>query len=349
MKTFTGRKGALLLAAASCLAAAIAASASRADAHSNGPHALLGSAVSLDAKAETITLPLFKGVTATGAPTWYVVVDSSSRADAATRGVNFAPRLRNVLNTKAVQKTRLKGSTVVFPGTVDFSPKRVVVPSATGFPPTKVAPGAVGDARYSPLITTGGGVVLDAPQVKNASGQSDSVVRIDTARSRVTLKLLRGWFNGTSILYVRTDASAELVAALEGSTYVSRLDAAPGLGSNAASSGRSAIIPVINGAQSGADRQGLQSAVLGGGDPLNITQSLPGAADYTPVWDLHPVVWTDAAISAGKRVELTSAAQVATAVKAGLLTSAGKGPANSSLGGLRAIGFISICSTVAVG
>ena len=67
------------------------------------------------------------------------------------------------------------------------------------------------------------------------------------------------------------------------------------------------------------------------------------------MWDLHPVVWTDAAISAGKRIELTSAAQVATAVKAGLLTSAGKGPANSSLGGLRAIGFISICSTVAVG
>jgi hypothetical protein len=60
-------------------------------------------------------------------------------------------------------------------------------------------------------------------------------------------------------------------------------------------------------------------------------------------------VWTPAAIKAGKRVELTSAAQVTKDVKAGLLTSAGKGPANTSLGGLRAIDMISICSTVAVG
>jgi hypothetical protein len=50
----------------------------------------------------------------------------------------------------------------------------------------------------------------------------------------------------------------------------------------------------------------------------------------------------------GKRVELTSTAQVTKDFKAGLLTSAGTGPANSSLGGVKAIGFISICSTVAV-
>ena len=37
---------------------------------------------------------------------------------------------------------------------MDFAPKHVIVPSATGFPPTKVAPGAVGDKRYSPLVTT---------------------------------------------------------------------------------------------------------------------------------------------------------------------------------------------------
>ncbi|CAN5134499.1 hypothetical protein BH09ACT13_BH09ACT13_15380 [soil metagenome] len=30
-------------------------------------------------------------------------------------------------------------------------------------------------------------------------------------------------------------------------------------------------------------RQGLQSAVLGEGSPLNITQSLPGAPNYSPV------------------------------------------------------------------
>ncbi len=338
MKAFTWRRGVLLLCALSVVGAAFGAAATQAGAKPGGERSLLRSAVSLDASAETVTLPLHKGLTAAGATTWYVVVDSSDKGDAARSGVNFAPRLRNALGSKAVQHTKLRKGTVVFAGTVDFSPRHVVVPSAAGFPPTKVVPGAIGDKHYSPLVTTDGKVVLDAPQVANASGRSDSVTKLDVAHHRVTLKLLRGWFNGTSVLYVRTDASSQLVAALEGSTYAPNLNAAPGLGSNASSSARSAIIPVINGAQSGTDRQGLQSALLGGGDPLNVTQSLPGAANYTPVWDLHPVVWSDAAIKAGKRVELTSAAQVTADVKAGLLTSAGKGPANASLGGLKAIG-----------
>ncbi|HEY3612118.1 MAG TPA: hypothetical protein VGK92_00355 [Gaiellales bacterium] len=340
----------LALPVAVLAATAIAGAASAGATPAKGTaKSLLTSAISLDAGAETITLPLHAGTTATGARTWYVVIDSSSKADAARRGVNFAPRLANALGTRAVQHARSKNGTVAFAGTVNFAPKRTVVASDEGFPPAKAVPGAVGDASYSPLVTLGGGVVLDAPQVMNATGRSDSVVSIDTARKRVTLKLLRGWFAGTRVLYVRTDASSTLVAALEGSTYAPNLDHAPGLGSDATSSARSAIIPVINGARSGASRQGLQSAVLSGADPLNITQSLPGAPDYTPVWDLHPAVWTTAAIDAGKRVELTSAAQVSADFKAGLLTSAGKGPANASLGGLRAISFISICSTVAIG
>ncbi len=309
----------------------------------------LSSAISLNASAETITLPLHKGLTATGKTTWYVVIDSSSKSDAASRGVNYAPRLANTLGTKAVQKATSKNGTLVFSGTVNFAPKRVVVPSKTGFPPAKVAAGAIGDKNYSPLVTVDGKTVIDAPQVANSTGKSDTVTNLDTAHGRVTLKLLRGWFDGAPVLYVRTDASAVLVAALEASTYAPGLNTAPGLGSDASNSARSAIVPVINGAMSGANRQGLQSAVLSGKDPLNITQSFPGAADYTPVWDLHPVVWTPAAIKAGKRVELTSTSQVASGFKAGLLTSAGTGPANSSLGGVKAIGFISICSTVAAG
>ena len=312
-------------------------------------HATLKSAISLNPTAETITLPLHKGLTASGATTWYVVIDSSNKADAAKRGVNYAPRLANALGTKAVQKATLQGGLLKFAGTVNFAPKRVVVPSKTGFPPVKVAASAVGDKNYSPFVTTDGATVLDAPQVANASGRSDTATNLDIAHNRVTLKLLRGWFDGTPVLYVRTEGSAVLVSALEDSTYAPDLNSAPGLGSDSATSARSAIIPVINGSLTGSGRQGLQSAVLSGKDPLNVTQSFPGAADYTPIWDLHPVVWTPAAIKDGKQVELTSAAQVAKNVKAGLLASAGKGPANSSLGGLRAIGFISICSTVAVG
>ena len=338
-----------LLTAATALSATIAASASAGAQSQVKFHATLASALGVNPTAETITLPLHKGLTATGATTFYVIIDSSNKADAASRGVNYAPRLANALGTKAVQKATLQGGTLKFAGTVNFAPRHVVVASKTGFPPAKVAAGAVGDKDYSPFVTTDGKTVLNAPQIANASGRSDTVTNLDIAHNRVTLKLLRGWFDGTPVLYVRTEASAVLVAALEDSTYVPNLNTAPGLGSDAASSARSAIIPVIDGSLTGSNRQGLQSAVLSGKDPLNITQSFPGAADYTPIWDLHPVVWTAAAIKDGKQVELTSAAQVTKDVKAGLLTSAGKGRANSSLGGLRAIGFISICSTVAVG
>jgi hypothetical protein len=349
MKLFNGRRFGPAFGALAVVAAASVVVVGSAEAKGTSFRPTLKSAISVNASAETITLPLHKGLTASGATTWYVVIDSSDKADAASRGVNYAPRLANALGTKAVQKATLKGGTIVFAGTVNFSPKRVVVPSKTGFPPTKAAAGAVGDKSYSPLVTTDGKTVLDAPQVANSTGQSDTVTNLDVAHNQVTLKLLRGWFNGTPVLYVRTDASVMLVAALEGSTYAPNLSAAPGLGSDASTSARSAIVPVINGAQSGANRQGLQSAVLSGKDPLNITQSFPGAADYTPIWDLHPVVWSPAAIKEGKRVELTSTAQVTKDFEAGLLTSAGTGPANSSLGGLKAIGFISICSTVAVG
>ena len=101
---------------------------------------LLKSAISLDAAAETITLPLHEGKTASGAPTWYVVIDSSSRTDATKRGVNYAPALAKALGTKAVEKAHLDRGTVVFPGTVNFAPKRVVVPSAEGFPRRRSPP-----------------------------------------------------------------------------------------------------------------------------------------------------------------------------------------------------------------
>jgi len=140
--------------------------------------------------AKTVTLPLHVGVTASGLPTSYVVTESSNAADAQQRGVNFSPKLANALGTKAVQQVTvlnpnkpLNQQIVKFAGTVDFSPKLVVVPGAAPnyFPPSQFAPGSVGDANYSPLITTGNGIVLDAPQVANLSGVLDTVVSLDLA------------------------------------------------------------------------------------------------------------------------------------------------------------------------
>ena len=338
-----------ILAAAALVTVAAALGATAAESAQTkvaAPKLLLASATKLDTKAGTVTLPAFRGKSSRG-EVWYIVTESSNRADAAKRGVIFAPKLNNALGTKAVQQATLAGDRLSFAGTVNFAPKTVVVPGDQGFPPAKVAPGAIGDARYSPLVTTGNGIVLNAPQVANASGRSDGVVSLDRKRQLVTLKTLSGFFGGQTVHYLRTDASIDVVAALEGSTLAKNLDFAPGAGSNGPKSARSAIIPIVNGPRGKAngERQGLQSAVLGEGSPLNITQSIPGAADYSPIWDVHPAVWSHSATP--KR--LTSSAQVAAAVRAGPLGSGGAGPANASLGGLKAAPFISNCPTVAIG
>lgn len=304
----------------------------------------------IDATAGTVTLPLRRGRTADGKVTWYVVTDSSDRADATRRGVNWAPRAVRGLGTRAVQRVTDTGGELRFAGTVDFSPVARVVPGPQGFPPKVARAGAVGDARYSPLVTRGDGIVLNAPQVANDTGRSDSVVAISPDHRTVTLRLLGGFFAGQRVLYTRTDASAELVAALESSTWAPNLAALPGQGSNRARSGRSAIVPVVNGPRGrlNGQRQGLESAVLGEGPPLNVTQSFPNSADYSPIWDVSPVAWTPAAVRSGARRRITSSSQVAALARRGLIVSAGTGPRNASLGGIRALGAVSNCTTVAV-
>ena len=170
----------------------------------------LKSAIALDAVNETITLPLHKGVTATGKTTWFIVIDSSSKADATSRGVNFAPRLANVLGTKAVQKVSVSGGVTRFAGTVDFAPKRVVVPSKTGFPPAKAVPGAIGDKNYSPLITADGHVVLDAPQVANATGKSDSVTNLDVADAQA-VALRAAAMQALGLVFVNEEIAVHVV------------------------------------------------------------------------------------------------------------------------------------------
>jgi len=334
----------------------------------------LESAIRLDRVTGDITLPLYQG-RHDGDTVWYIITESSDQKQAKRLGVNFAPKLANALGTAAVQDARLvnaltgkpvaaasnpvaaasslmsRGVVLDFDGTVDFSPVRMVVPDPdNGFPPLSFRAGAVGDAEYSPLITLGDGIVLNASQVANSSGLHDALVHIDRQAREVTLDQFNGFYEFDAILYLHQEGSIELVAAVEGSTWAPNLNAAPGLGSNDPDSARSAIIPIVNGERgvSNPDRQGLESALLGEGDPLNITQEEPGFEDgevpYSPVWDLHLVVWTDAAIASGDRHRLTDADEVADAFVDGLVVSgAPDGMPNDSLGGLRAIGAISNC------
>jgi hypothetical protein len=324
----------------------------------------LPSALNIDIAHETVTLPLHKGRTGNGETTWYIVTESSDQADATQRGVNYSNKLLNALGTAAVQNGRLEGETLVFDGTVNFGLTRVLVPGPNGFPPTQFAPGAMGDPKYSPLVCVVAeqgqnqdgtvpcrGVVLNAPQVANETGVSGSVVDIDYGRKTVTLSMLAGWVDGQFTLYLRTDASSELVAAMERSTYAPNLNAAPGLANDEPPSSRAAIIPVVNGIRGDANpmRQGLESALLGEGDPFNVPQEQPSdPVHYSPIWDVTPVKWTDAAIAAGLRVQLHSQDAVRTQAMAGNIVSALPGTPNAGLGGINAIGAISNCPIIVV-
>jgi len=310
----------------------------------------LDSALAVDTVNGTVTLPLLEGRHG-GAKVWYVVTESSDKDDAERRGVNHSEKMNNALGTRAVQRARWVNGLLDFAGTVDFSPvRRVVGDPATGFPPLVAQAGAKGDALYSPLVTTNGRTVINATMVANASGVHDAVVgEINYKAKRVTLDTLNGFYEGNRVQYLHQEASVELVAALEGSTWAPNLDFSPGLASfDRDTSARAAIIPIVNGQRGlgNPERQGLQSAVLDGAEALNITQVVPGDNDYTPVWDVTPAVWTEKAIASGQRVRLTDHDDVADLFEDGKLVSGGAGPANDSLEGLRALPGISNCPVV---
>jgi hypothetical protein len=263
---------------------------------------LLSSGVE-DTVNDTITLPLYQGYSGNKV-FWYVVTESSNKDDARRRGVNWSPKLRNAVGTAAVQNGVIFSRTLYLraQGTVDFSPNRVVVPGSTGFPPAQLQPGSVGEANYSPLVRLPSGIVLNASHVANATGVSDKVVSIDYTARKVTLKETEGYYKDKEVYYVSLDASAPDAAALEAVTYAPNLNAAPKAGSNERNQARSGLALFING-QTGVnnpERQGLTSALLGEGDPLNVLQTFPEDQDYSPLWDVHPTVWTQSKVNAGQ-------------------------------------------------
>lgn len=243
--------------------------------------------------AATLHVGSAKGPAAT-----YVVTESSSRTDATRRGVTWSPKLANARNTGGVQHGRYVGGSLVVDAGVDFAPVRVVVPGPDGFPPATAEPGAIGRPGYSPLVQLPDGTVINAPQVANSTGRADKLLWMGNGRA--AFQETEGFYEGRTVYYVSFDASAPDIAALEGVTYAPALQSAPGQGSNAQTSARSGIAPFVNG-RTGVDnpeRQGLNSALLGEGDPLNVVQTLAGERDYSPLWDVHATVWTDAAKAA---------------------------------------------------
>jgi hypothetical protein len=307
----------------------------------DGRHLFITSAV--EHADGTVTLPLHRGLS-NGQTVFYIITDTSDGGAASALGINESQKLANAANTSAVQKVTVINGVVNFPATVDFSPVRQVAPGPQGFPPSIAQPGAVGQKGYSPLIQLPNGTVENAPQIANASGQADKVVSLDTVRLTVTYRETNGFQGGKPVKYVSTDASDPVAATLEDSTYAPALNAAPTVGDDSINSSRASLAAFTNG-QTGAanpQRQGLNSALLDGLDPLNVLRWNPSQGRYSPLWDVHLAQWSQSAVQSGQNLRQTDFGQVQNLAQDGQLTSFGGGA-------FAPAGFIVICPIVSMG
>lgn len=339
------------------------------------------SVTAIDTVAATGVFPLYRGEDMAGNSVYFVITESNDVDESIRLGLNWTPKLVHAIGTKAVQTATAANRgrknpndfpVLRFPGNVDFSPVRKLVPGRDLFPlDPATTPGSVGDANYSPLVTTDGRIVYNASHVANKTGLHDKVLSIDTVGMTVKLQLVKGFYEGFPILYSSTETSDHDLAALETGTFAPNLNTAPFAGDDKGfRSAREAIIPVVNGpmGKTNPARQGLRSAVLGEGDPLNIFQEQAGcedadnpaafcdAAAYSPLWDVHPVMWTQAAFDRGipdrlttDKREVRAPLNVIDLVADGYLVSfTPGGPRNASLAGLAAANIIVNCPIVFV-
>jgi hypothetical protein len=326
-----------------------------------GPLQLL-TAGKLDAKAATLTLPLYKGKVRQGNQTvWYILTDTTDRDNAAALGLNFSAKLfYSAVSSRAVRTATLqKDNTLMFDaGTVDFSPAHSVTPGPASrpFPPIAARAGSAGGASYSPLvrITNAGGHIYNAPIIAmgdntqdfmDAAGKPnyrlvhDKVVSINISRtndfaSTVTLALTTGFSFAKPVLYLSTEASVETAAALEGATLAEGLQDIEVGNDDSAFSAIERLFLTING-PTGCDnpqRQGLFSALTDGRGPLNVLGGIPTVAtDYSPLWDVNVGEWTQQAIDRGWRSRVIDEFQILALVEAGAIT--GPGGAKYGSGG----------------
>lgn len=324
------------------------------------------SALALSVKAKTVTLPLYKGTDGTN-DVYYIVTEASDCDLARQFKVNYAPKLNNLLvngvpgpsATSAVQVVSVDNKGVVtFAASADFTPVRLFTPSSPdGWPPVVpgTTAGAKGGANYSPFITyrnaNGKYVVLNASQVATAPRGSknltvkDYVPQVDLVNMSATFNLVMGIYDFNFLMYLRMDASDDVVSGFEGGIYAPKPNNAPGNGLRLLSQGsaRQTIMPVVNGIRGTNniyDRQGLQSGALGEGDPLNVLGAKPGDDEYSPIWDVTPVVWTDLS----KRQRLHQDDEVRAFVMSGALSGVPgvTGAYNADIG-VKSLGVVSNC------
>lgn len=325
------------------------------------------SVIGLDLRRDFARLPLHRA-TVNGQSVWYVVTDVSDRALATRYGLNFAPRLANLVTPDCPQCVQTvdsppAGGVPAFRGQPDFSPTRVVVPGPDGgFPPSFTQPGAVAGEGYSPYVHVAGtDIVYDAPVVAVGDGPfdvtthantHDRLLAIDTQRMTADLGFVRAFSNGEDIFYLQFDTSNSETAAIERGTFSPGLGLSPSPDLNRDPTMASAAIFSVTNGKTGPTSppaQGLDHVIIDGLNPLdlnlantqllaalrvggdahNILDVFPTLLDrelrelYTPDWDLHLGVWSDAAVNEGRNGAREDANVLRQAAARGLVTSPG--------------------------
>jgi len=319
-----------------------------------GPVQLLNTGP-VDAANGTITIPLYKGtLKGTKKTIWYILTDVDDQGVAAELGLNFSAKLTNASLAARTGNLDANGDIVFDKGTVNFAAQRNIVPGPAGaeFPPKSFAPGAIGDANYSPYvrIVNAANVIYNAPMVAfdvdasqinfpnghvDYSKVHDQVVAIDPVNMTVTLNLINGFSFGRPVWYISMDASIPLAAAIEHNTY------APLMSKLLLGHDDSFLSPIerifisTNGPESGECnnplRQGLSADLADGHRPNNVLGGIPTIAlDYSPAWDAQLFEWTDDAIDRGFRGQVREEFQILTFVQDGLITGPGGAKFGSS-------------------
>ena len=320
-----------------------------------GPVQLLRSGT-IDMANGTITLPLYIGkVKLDGGKeqsVWYILTDTTDKGNADALGLNYSPKLNYVAEGARTALLGTNNSLTFNGGTVDFHPKYQLTAGneSKPFPPTVAKPGSIGDKDYSPVvrITNAGGNIYNAPvvasnvtakQISFCEGNPDyslvhdKVVKICPQDGTVTLKLTSGFSFARPVLYLSTEASVPLAAAMEDATLASRLGTVTVGHDDGAFSAVERLFAIINGptGKNNPQRQGFNSALIDGGGPLNVLGGIPTVAtDYSPLWDVNLGEWTQKAIDSGYRSRTIEEFQILGLVQAGWITGPGGGQYGSA-------------------
>jgi hypothetical protein len=318
-------------------------------------------AIQLTASNANVTLPIFKGTEPNGNTVYYIITEASDFGVAKQMGINYSPKLASAVGSGGEQSVTLENGHMKFAGSVDFSPVRKVVPGAAPayFPPKEIAPGAVANAAWSPIVVLASGQVLNVQLVSGDGGNHDRVVALDVQKMTVTLKILDGFQGGRQYFFhLVTDASADIAAVLEQGVLAPTLGKVPAFGHSLPSE-KSALLgfsPNANGITDITTGQGqgfAYSLANNGADPINVFPYGPSNDDpslqnnYSPLWDAHVSLWTDKAIKENKRRRITSIKDQQALIAAGYLTSAAPDGMINPLIGLKSLKIIIDCPVIA--